>query len=165
VAASQAPSSAADSPLGPGPITFGTSVGADFGALSLQRSPDGSLSTTEDLSTLTYAATKDLVLHVTCSPACTGSRISVEVTALQSSTETGGWPYPSVGLIRCVLPAAPTVTIPSQAVAAMLATDTRFDTIVTRVARLATTATTERDVDGNPIVVETGRGVFGRAPH
>lgn len=160
---SSAPFASASDPLGPGPITFGTSAGGDFGALSLDASPVGSVTVAEDLARIRYDPRQDAFLHPRCDPACPGARAAVTLTALQASTERVGWPYPSVGEVRCVLALTATLTVPHEAIAAMFGGDLRLDTIITEVARLPAAPVSGSDVDGNTLVVDTGHGVFGRA--
>ncbi|MFO0722492.1 MAG: hypothetical protein U1E65_01835 [Myxococcota bacterium] len=159
-----APFAAATDALGAGPISFGTSEGADFGALSLMASPVGTVTVAEDLARLRYDPGADARLHPRCSPACVDARAAIRLTALPASAESMGWPYSSVGEVRCLLSMSATLTIPRQAIAAMLGNDAALDTIITELARLPASSVTGADTSGRTLVVDTGRGVFGRAP-
>jgi hypothetical protein len=153
------------SPLGPGPIAFAGNGGADFAAVYVAGSPDdGTLSVAEDLTAIRYDPAQNTVLHPTCSSACPSARIAVEVTAFPSSSAAGGWPYASVGAVRCVFAAATSVAVPSGAIAAALASDARLDSVRTAVVRLPPAALVATDLAGNVLTADVGRGVFGVAP-
>jgi hypothetical protein len=153
------------SPLGPGPIALASNGGGGVGALYVAGSPDdGTLAVAEDLTTIKIDPTQDAVLHPTCSTACPSARFAVELTALASSSADAGWPYPSVGVVRCVFASASTVTIPHGAIAAALASDARLDAIDTVVARLPQASLSAHDQYGNVLTAEVGRGVSGTAP-
>jgi hypothetical protein len=153
------------SPLGPGPIALAGNGGSGVGALYVSGSPDvGTLAVAEDLTTAKFDPTQDAVLHPTCSTACPSARFAVELTAFASSSSDAGWPYPSVGVVRCVFASASTVTVPHGAIAAALASDTRLDAVDTVVARLPQAPLTAHDPYGNVLTAEVGRGVFGTAP-
>jgi hypothetical protein len=151
--------------LGPGPIAFAGNGGNGVGALYVAGSPDdGTLAVAEDLTTIAYAPAKDAVLHPTCSSACPSARFAVELTAFSASSADAGWPYPSVGVVRCVLAPASAVTIPHGAIAAALASDTSLDSIDTAVVRLPQSPLVAHDHGGNVLTAEVGRGVSGTAP-
>ena len=151
--------------LGPGPIAFAGNGGNGVGALYVAGSPDdGTLAVAEDLTTISYAPAQDAVLHPTCSSACPSARFAVELTAFPASAADAGWPYPSVGVVRCVLASASAVTIPHAAIAAALASDTSLDSIDTAVVRLPQAPLVAHDHAGNVLTAEVGRGVSGTAP-
>jgi hypothetical protein len=154
----------AATPLGPGPITFALPGAADFGARALSGAPIGIASTNEDLNAIHYSPTTDTALHITCSPTCAPGRIAVNLTAMQASTASAAWPYPSVGIVRCVFQAGSSVVIPSAAIAAMFAQDSALDTVVTAVALMPAAPLATTDDMGNQLVAEVGRGSFGVAP-
>jgi hypothetical protein len=151
-------------PLGPGPVAFAWNGGVDFGPGTATASPAGTLATQEDLGAIAYSATVDTALHLTCTGACDGGRVAVELTAISAATSGQGWPYPSVGVVRCVFPVAASVTLPHAAIAAMLASDASLDTVRSVVVALPPTPATTSDTTGQPLVADVGRGVFGVAP-
>jgi hypothetical protein len=153
------------SPLGPGPIAFAGNGGPDFAAVYVAGPPDdGTLAVAETLTTIHYGTAQDTVLHPTCSTACPTSRVAVELTAFAASSAASGWPYPSVGVVRCVFASASAVTVPHAAVAAALASDARLDSITTAVVRLPQAPLVTHDNAGNPLTANVGRGVTGTAP-
>jgi hypothetical protein len=153
------------SPLGAGPIAFAVNGGPDFGAVYASGSPeDGTLALAEDLASVRYAPAQDTVLHATCSSACPSARIAFELRAFAAASAASAWPYPSVGLVRCVFAPAGSITVPHAAVAAALASDTRLDSITTMVVRLTHDPLQARDLNGNVLTADIGRGVFGTAP-
>ncbi|MGA7123723.1 MAG: hypothetical protein WBY94_26700 [Polyangiaceae bacterium] len=151
-------------PLGPGPITFASPGAADFGARAVSGSPIGTATTAEDLNAVHYSSSVDTILHVACSNSCATGRIAVNLTAEQASTANLGWPYSSVGIVRCVFAAAASVAIPHAAIAAMFAQDAALDVVLTAVVLLPTAPLTTTDAMGNRLVAEVGRGTFGAAP-
>jgi hypothetical protein len=151
-------------PLGPGPIAFAWNGGADFGPGSVNASPSDSLVTSEDLGSIRYATNTDTTLHLTCSNRCDAGRIAVDLTARAAASAGGGWPYPSVGIVRCVFAGSAAVTVPRGAVAAMFASDSSLDSVVSSVVFLPASPTTTSDSAGRSLVAEVGRGVFGVAP-
>ncbi|HZU81899.1 MAG TPA: hypothetical protein VE987_03235 [Polyangiaceae bacterium] len=155
---------ATSSPLGAGPVTFALNGGADFGTAVASDSPLGAATTQEDLSAIRYDTAADTVLHVSCSGGCTPGRIAVELTARRASSVDAGFPYSSVGVVRCVLAPATSLSVPRQAVAAMFASDAALDSVVTSVALLPPAPATATDSRGNLLVADVGRGVFGVAP-
>jgi len=153
-----------DSPLGPGPVTFALPGAPDFGARAVSGSPpSGTATTAEDLNAIHYSSSVDTIFHVSCSESCTAGRIAVNLMARQASTANVGWPYPSVGIVRCVFAAAASIAIPHAATAAMFAEDSALDTVLTAVALLPTAPLTATDAMGNQLVAEVGRGTFGVA--
>jgi hypothetical protein len=156
--------SASASPLGPGPITFALNGAADFGARAVSGSPVGTATTAEDLTAVHYSASADAVFHVSCADSCTPGRIAVDLVARQVSTASVGWPYPSVGIVRCVFAPATSIAIPHGAIAAMFAEDTTLDSVVTSVALLPMEPLVTSDAMGNRLIAEVGRGTFGVAP-
>ncbi len=155
---------AAAEPLGPGPITFASPGAADFGARAVSGSPIGTATTTEDLDAIHYSSSTDTLLHLACSNSCTAGRIAVNLIAEHASPADVGWPYASVGIVRCVFAAAASVAIPHAAIGAMFAQDPALDVVLTSVALLPTEPLTTTDVMGNRLVAEVGRGTFGIAP-
>jgi hypothetical protein len=152
--------------LGPGPIAFAGNGGSGVGALYVAGAPDdGTLAVAEDLTTVRYAPAQDATLHPTCSSACPTARFAVELTAFSASSADAGWPYPSVGVVRCVFASASVVTVPKGAIAAALASDTSLDSIDTAVVRLPAASLVAYDHSGNVLTAEVGRGVSGTAPH
>ena len=156
-----APFAGTASPLGPGPIEFDTGSGADFASRAISSSPAGTLSVQEDLTALSFSGSADTVLHVTCASGCEASRIRIRMTAVSSASAADGWPYPSVGLASCLLAGAAQLTVPHGAITAMFGADASLNTVTTEVVRLPAQPTQTTDVSGNPLVVETGQGVFG----
>jgi hypothetical protein len=152
-------------PLGPGPIAFAGNGGDMVGALYAAGSPDdGTLRVAEDLTTARIDPTQDAVLHPTCAPACPSARLAVELTAFSASSADAGWPYPSVGVVRCLFASASAVTIPHGAIAAALASDARLDAVDTLVVRLPQAPLFAHDRSGNVLTAQVGRGVSGVAP-
>lgn len=164
VVASLAPFAAGASPLGAGPIQFDTGSGADFGARSVSATPDGTLSVSDNLTGLQYSAAQDTVLHPSCAGGCASSNFRVRITFIQGASASLGWPYPSVGLATCLFQPGASITVPQGAVAAMAAGDASLDTAITEVVRVSDQTFQAADVNGNPLVGETGEGVFGQAP-
>jgi hypothetical protein len=162
-AVSDAPFAASASPLGSGPITFATNGGPDFGAVAVSGSPAGTLTIGEDLSRIKYSVTADTVLHVSCTDSCASGRIAINLTAFPSTATDGGWPYPSIGVLRCVMSGASSVALPYAGIAALLSADLSLDTILTSVAFLPMKPSLGADADGNGFTAEVGRGVFGRS--
>jgi hypothetical protein len=162
--ASSAPLDPTANPLKPGPITFATNGGADFRALASTGAAAGTLTVGEDLSVIRYSVTADTILHISCTDSCASGRIGVNLTALQSSTTDAGWPYPSVGILRCVFAGATVITLSHAAVAAMFATDTALDNVLTTVAFLPAEPIRGADSVGNVFIADVGRGVFGTSP-
>jgi hypothetical protein len=151
--------------LGPGPIAFAGNGGSGVGALYVSGAPDdGTLAVAEDLTTVRYAPAQDAAFHPTCSSACSTARFAVELTAFSASSADAGWPYPSVGVVRCVFASASAVTVPHGAIAAALASDTSLDSIDTAVVRLRQAPLVAHDQGGNILAAEVGRGVSGTAP-
>jgi len=152
-------------PIVPGPIAFAGNGGSDFQAFYVSGSPDdGTLTVQEDLAALHYDPTQDTILHATCTSPCTSARIVVELIAFSASSAASGWPYPSVGVLRCVATPAAQIALPRAAIAAALGSDSRLDTMTTSVVRLPGSSLQTRDKNGNALVADVGRGVFGSGP-
>jgi hypothetical protein len=148
-------------PLGSGPVTFDTGSGADFGATFVQGSPGPTLALPEDLNSIQYRTGQSTTLHVTCHQGCASSNVSIRLEALAHATEGSDFPYPSLGTVRCTLPASAPLTLPSGALSAMYAGDARLDTVVSEAFLEGSQQLTATDAEGNPLSVETGRGLFG----
>jgi hypothetical protein len=151
-------------PLGSGPVVFDTGSGADFGATFAQSTPVPTLSLQENLASMTYTNGQSAAFHVTCSAGCASSNVSIRLTALAYATEASGFPYPSVGLVRCTVSADTIVTVPAGAISAMYSADARLDTVVSEVFLESSQLARATDAQGNPLYAETGRGVFGISP-
>ncbi len=152
------------SPLGSTPIEFAMNGGAAFGPRAIHATPIGKATTAEDLTAVHYSESADATFHVSCSDACALGSIAVDLTARQASSANAGWPYPSVGVVHCLLEPAPTISIPQAAIAAMFAGDTAVDSVVTSVALVPMAPATANDDKGNQLAAQVGRGVFGVAP-
>jgi hypothetical protein len=149
-------------PFGPAAISFAGNGGNDFGAFFISGPTKmGTLTVSEDLTALRYDPTKDTVLHPACTDSCPGARVAVELTAFASSQAAVGWPYPSVGVVRCIFESAPAVTVPHAALAAALTYDLSLDAIETAVILLPSAKVQTHDFFGNQFAAEVGRGVAG----
>ncbi len=152
-------------PFGPAPISFAGNGGNDFSAFYVSGPPNvGTLSVGDDLTALRYDPSRDTVLHPTCASGCPGARIAVEVTAFPLASAADGWPYPSVGVVRCVFEAAATVAVPHGAIAAALTYDLSLDAVETAVVLLPSARLQTRDFFGNSFTADVGRGVVGTSP-
>jgi hypothetical protein len=150
-------------PLGASAITFGTNGGGDFGAAGATATSSGSVSVTEDLTSIHYVTTADATLDLTCT-SCAASRIAVRLEAYPSTSAAAGFPYSSVGIVECVVANTAQATVPAGAIAAMFASDAALDTVRTSVTTLPSMPGVSADPLGNPLYVDVGVGVFGIAP-
>jgi hypothetical protein len=159
-----APFPSTASPLGPGPVTFGTAAGASFGAvLAATSPPSAALTVTEDLRALPFGS-GSVTLHPSCAGGCGGGHAVVRVLATSSTDTVTAWPFTRVGILECELDTPAPIVLPAAAVAAMLASDPALDTATTSVALVSSTPTQALDPSGNVLQVATGRGVFGMTP-
>lgn len=167
--AAMAPFPAGASPLGAGPIVFTTGGGAQLGAVTASSTPTtGAIAVTENLNTVTYTAGSNLTLDLHgCVGACVTARVTLQVVATSSTDTVTTWPYSRVGRISCDLKVGGSslVSIPTGAIAAMLASDAALDTFTTSIALLPGAPAIAHDANGNVVIADTGRGAFGIARH
>jgi hypothetical protein len=151
------------SPLGTGKINFKGSGGTSFGSFDLQHSSTGTLTTSENLSSISYSAAQDKTITYTCTN-CSDSLISVTLIATQNNVQNPSGASDTSGIVSCVFAGGSSFTIPKAAIAAMVGNDSALKSVATTIARMNKTFTTDGDGQGQTIAVNTGRGVFGIAP-
>jgi hypothetical protein len=161
-AATQPYKSSAD-PLGNGPITFTGSGGAAFGSFTIQASPFGTLTVSQDLSKIKYSTTADTTLTYSCGGSCSGSLVLVSLLASENSTSNPSGASNNTGSVSCVQSATGSITIPAGAIAGMFDNDSSLQSVVTTVLRVSATIPSTVDASGQSVSANVGKGVFGIA--
>jgi hypothetical protein len=155
------PYSDTTNPLGGNTITFSNTSTGSFGTFSVSGSATTTL-TSSGLGSLHFSASADTTVQYSCSANCTSSLVLVTLAASRNAANAvPSTNSASFGAATCAAPGSTSITIPKEAIAAMLNNDSALKSVLTSVVVTTPPSAPSTDSVGNPINVLVGRGAFG----